>query len=170
MITIADIYKALKLRLEDCFEDLNIQVKDVKNISLPCFNIEYISGNKQEIANETTQTKYSFNIVYFSEEKTLIDLTSIEEKLKTALKKPLKVFYNLINDNVKSCYKFLEAINTNIDFDENDYILTFAINFDFIEPIEIQENNEKTDSNANPYDDEALNNVEKINDITQNFK
>ncbi len=170
MITTADIYKALKLRLEDCFEDLNIQVKDVKNISLPCFNIEYISGNKQEIANETTQAKYSFNIVYFSEEKTLIDLTSIEEKLKTALKKPLKVFYNLINDNVKSCYKFLEAINTNIDFDENDYILTFAINFDFIEPIEIQENNEKTDANANPYDDEALNNVEKINDITQNFK
>ena len=156
MITTANIYKALRLRLEKHFKDINIQIKDIKNIDPPCIYIEYANGSTEDIANETTQAKYLFNIAYFSEEETLIDLTTIEKKLKSAFIKPLKVFYTANAENEKIFYKFLDITNSSTSFDEINYVLTFAINFDFIQPILVSENNEKIKENVNPYDDEAL--------------
>ena len=87
MITTQNIYKAIKTRLSESIPDINCQIKDIKNVTPPCLYVEAGQGSLTEVADNTYQTNEVFNVVYFSESKTLLDLTNVEKRLLTALKK-----------------------------------------------------------------------------------
>lgn len=145
MITTADIYVAIKHRLETVFN--NIQIKDIKNITAPCFYIQYVNSGDNEVANETTQCRVSYNVVYFAENRELAELLAKEEILKTNFKKPLKIGNRFILPTI------------DFDIDEGDeYTLTMGISFDFYQDNEI----------SNPYDKE-LNN-ELMNNLNVNIQ
>ena len=128
MITTANIYKAIRERLEDNFVEEIVQVKDLKNPVEPCFLIEYIGSNDSISANDTLAANYTFNIVYFSKDKTLIDLLRIESRLKNIFKNPIKVEYS---ENSVTKNQFLDISDIDVDIDEDDYILEFELNYRF---------------------------------------
>lgn len=134
MITTANIYVAIKQRLETVFN--NVQIKDIKTITAPCFYIQYVNSEDSEVANDTTQCRASYNVVYFAEERELSELLSKEETLKTNFKKPLKIGNRFI----------LPTIDFDIDEGE-EYTLSMGISFDFYQDNEI----------TNPYDEELNN-------------
>lgn len=127
MITISNINKAIVERLKKygC-----VITKDIKNPNPPCWYISFIANNKTEIANQTYQVRYSFNINYFSDVENLLDLTKSETLLKQAFQKPLKVEYQ--NEDNETLIKFIRISSYEVDFNEEDYILNCVINFDFI--------------------------------------
>lgn len=130
MITTANIYVAIKQRLETVFN--NIQVKDIKTISAPCFYIEYERSNDKTVANETIQTQMSFNVVYFAENNELNELLTTEAILKANFKKPLKVNNRFLTPTL------------DFDTDEGDeYTLSMGLSFEFLQDTEVQ----------NPYDE-----------------
>ena len=144
MITTANIYSAIRQKLENNFSQ-TIQIKDIKNPVEPCFCIEYIGSNDSISANDTLLTNYTFNIVYFSEAKTLIDLVTIESQLKTLFKNPLKVLYS---ENSEDKKQFLEIDGIDVDIDETDYILEFELTYKFNQNLAV-----KNDYSANDDDD-----------------
>lgn len=151
MITTSDIYRAIHTRLETAFEDENIQIKDFKNPVPPCFYIQYVTSKDADVTSDAKQTVTSFNIVYFSEEQSLSDLTEIETRLKAAFKKPLYV-----TDENDVFMKWLEIDNKTSTPNETDYILTYTLDFDFLQDTE----------NDNPYDE--YENDETMNELTVN--
>ena len=151
MITTQDIYRAIRFRLETGFADKNIQVKDDKNPQRPCFYIEYNDVHDRVDADGVINTISQFNIIYFSETRTLLELTEIEKELRKILQKPLK-----ITDIDGSFKKWLEIQNIEITADEDDYILDCDIDFDFLQDSEVD----------NPYDE--YQNDELMNDLTVN--
>ena len=90
-IETTDIYRSLRLLLEKKFQDIKVQIKDVKNPHPPCFYIKYISGTNTQTATEFDNNTCSFDIIYFSEQEKLQDLLSIERELKKIFKYPLKI-------------------------------------------------------------------------------
>lgn len=153
MITTADIYRAIKSRLEATFTNENIQIKDFKNPEPPCFYIQYITSKDIDVTLDTKETITSFNIVYFSDKKTLSDLTEIEKRLKEAFKKPL-----YITDEENNFLKWLEISSKTSNPNETDYILTYTLDFDFLQDTEID----------NPYDE--YENNEMMNELTVNYE
>ncbi len=151
MITTSDIYRAIHTRLETAFENENIQIKDFKNPVPPCFYIQYISSKDSDVTSDTKQTTTSFNIVYFSDDDTLLDLVEIETRLKAAFKKPLYV-----TDENNVFMQWLEIDNKTSTPNETDYILTYTLDFDFLQDAE----------NDNPYDE--YENNETMNELTVN--
>lgn len=145
MITTANIYVAIKQRLETVFN--NVQIKDIKTITAPCFYIEYERTNDKAVANETIQTQISFNVVYFAENNELSELLAKEILLKANFVKPLKVNNRFLTPAI------------DFDIDETDeYTLTMGLSFDFYQDDEV----------ANPYD-ETLNN-ELMNNLNVNMQ
>lgn len=177
MITTQNIYKAIKQRLSDDFSDITNSVKDIKNPDRPCFYVEYIESHDREVANNTIETTCSFDIVYFSDNRTLLDLTEIEKRLRMSLRKPLKVFkiFNeplniseIESDTVdellgvrinnfaagdEQIFGFLDVKDIDISIDEDDYILECSIGFEFLHSANI----------GNPY--EEYDNYELMNDL-----
>ena len=171
MITAANIYKAIKIRLEFFFSDIKLQIKDIKTINPPCVYIELANSNRKEIANETFEATYGFNIVYFSKDETLKDLIQKQNIINKAFKKPLKVvYYSNFNEELSPYIKYLDITSLSFELDETNYILSCGLNFNFIEPQEIYTNNEKLEENKTPYENEALSNKEYMTQIEYSRK
>lgn len=135
MITTQNIYKAIKQRLTEFLPSINCQIKDVKNISAPCLYIEAFTSSINVVADNTIQSNEVFNVVYFSDKETLLDLTNVEKQLLQAFVKPVKLV-------VGSQTRFLHpTISTEID--ETDYVFTLGLTFEFLQSPEV----------ANPYDE-----------------
>lgn len=176
MITTQNIYKAIKQRLSDDFPDITNTVKDIKNPPKPCLYVEYVESHDREVANNTIETTCSFDIVYYSADNTLLDLTEIEKRLRFSLRKPLKVFtvfYEslLVSDAQgikiknfeqlklnrfafgKELFRFLDIKDVETSIDEYEYILECSIGFEFLHDVNI----------GNPYDE--YDNFELMNDL-----
>lgn len=154
MITTQNIYRAIKQRLNSDFSDITNQIKDLKNPARPCFYVEFVESHDRIVANDTIQTTCSFNIVYYSDKKTLLDLTKVEKDLHKSLKKPLKVGYQAGVNETK--YRFLDILDVECEPDEYEYILECAIGFDFMQDNETE----------NPYDEYQNNELMEELDIT----
>ena len=147
MITTQDIYTALKTRLSTDFSDITNQIKDLKNPERPCIYVEYVESHDREVAEDTIETNSQFNIVYFSEEQTLLDLTNIEKRLRQSLKKPLSVEYAVSNN--ESVIKFLDFTEIECEVFEDDYILECSFAFNFLQNADVN----------NPYDEYENNEI-----------
>lgn len=156
MITTQNIYTAIKRRLGMDFPNIANQIKDLKNPDKPCFYIEYVESHDRVVANGTTQTTCSFNIVYYSQAKTLLDLTAVEKALRKSLKKPLKVSYQ--TESGENSVKFLDILDAEFEPDEYEYVLECSIGFDFMQNTEVQ----------NPYDE--YENSEVMEELDINVK
>lgn len=134
MINTDNIYKAIKTRLKQFFKPRDLQIKDIKNISPPCLYIQYVNSSDREVANDTYNTTCLFNVVYFADADTLINLLDVEKQLKKAFKKALPVTYeNNLGETVR---KFIKP-EINSDINEDDYILSISLNFDFIQDADV---------------------------------
>jgi len=151
MITTANIYKSIRYALLRTFQ--NVRIKDLKNIEAPCFYIQYVNSSDREVANDTINTETAFNIVYFSSEQTLIDLTEKETSLRQIFKKPLLITYKNAKKQTKT--RYLQAEEMSSDFDENEYTVVYSINFNFYQDAEVE----------NPYNEELNDNLMEILDI-----
>ena len=77
-----------------------------------------------------------FNLVYFADADTLINLLDIETKLKKAFRKALSVKY--VNNLGKTVSKFIKP-EINSDPDESQkYILVVSLNFEFIQDADME--------------------------------
>ena len=102
------------------------------------------------------ETVCSFNIVYYSQDRNLLDLTNIEKRLRKSLKKPLKVEYKT-SENIDTV-KFLDILDVECEPDEYDYILECSIGFEFLHNTDIE----------NPYDDYENNEIMEEIDVKDN--
>lgn len=137
MITSDNIYKAIKNRLKQIFKSSELQIKDIKNITPPCLYIQYVNSTDKEVANETYNTTCLFNIVYFADADTLLNLLEVENKLKTAFKKALPVTY--INNSDETVIKFIKPeISSDPDENTTEYVLVVSLNFDFIQDADME--------------------------------
>ena len=133
MITTANVYVAIKQRLELLFN--NVEIKDIKTITKPCFYIECTGSNNKTVANETMQSQMTFNVVYFAENNELSELLAKEIILKVNFIKPLKVGSKHLTPTIA------------FEVDELDeYTLTMSLEFDFYQ-----------NNDINPYADEPNN-------------
>lgn len=122
MIGTIELYKAIRERLETFFPEVNVQQKDIKNIERPCFYIQYVGKNFQKTAQEFFEDRISFNIIYFSEKRELLELLEVEEAFLKAFKDPLKIL-----DDTKFIFVEKDAINANLN--EEDYYINLTIDF-----------------------------------------
>ena len=127
MITTANINKAIVETLRANFSEVTI-VKDLKNPKEPCFYVEYISSNDSIAANNTLSSRYVFNIIYYSKERTLIDLVQIESRLKDIFAYPLRVQYT---EHSVNGVQYLNLSSMDSEVDETDYYLEFEIEYNF---------------------------------------
>lgn len=134
MITSDNIYKAIKTRLKQIFKATELQIKDIKDIVPPCLYIQYVNSSDKEVANETYNTTCLFNVVYFADSENLLNLLDVENRLKKALKKAMPVYY--INNFGETVRKFIKP-EVNSDPDENEYILSVSLTFNFIQDADI---------------------------------
>lgn len=135
MITSSNIYNAIKTRLKQIFKAAELQIKDIKNITPPCLYIQYVNSSDKEVANETYNTTCLFNIVYFADAGTLLNLLDVENRLKKAFKKAIPVYY--VNNFGETVRKFIKP-EVNSDPEENtEYILSVSLSFDFIQDADI---------------------------------
>ncbi len=134
MITSDNIYKAIKTRLKQIFKATELQIKDIKDIVPPCLYIQYVNSSDKEVANETYNTTCLFNVVYFADSEKLLNLLDVENRLKKALKKAMPVYY--INNFGETVRKFIKP-EVNSDPDENEYILSVSLTFNFIQDADI---------------------------------
>lgn len=123
-IEMTDIYRSIRLLLEQKFPNITIQKKDIKNPVPPCFYIKFISGTTIQSAIEFETNNCSFDVIYFSNDETLQDLLTIEKELKAIFKKPLKIE---LLDEETICYQEIDSISTNLN--EDDYILNCTLSF-----------------------------------------
>ncbi|MCD8025084.1 MAG: hypothetical protein LUE64_06070 [Candidatus Gastranaerophilales bacterium] len=122
MISTIEIYKAIRERLESNFSDIDVQQKDIKNITRPSFYIQYVGKNFDKIALEYYEDRISFNIVYFSAREELLELLEIEETFIKAFNEPLTI---ADDDYIIQVGK--DAIQANLN--EEDYYLNLTIDF-----------------------------------------
>ena len=134
MITSDNIYKAIKTRLKQIFKATELKIKDIKDIVPPCLYIQYVNSSDKEVANETYNTTCLFNVVYFADSEKLLNLLDVENRLKKALKKAMPVYY--INNFGETVRKFIKP-EVNSDPDENEYILSVSLTFNFIQDADI---------------------------------
>lgn len=183
MITTQNIYKAIKQRLSVDFPEITNQVKDIKNPQRPCFYVELEESHDREVANDTIQTTCTFNVVYYSSDRTLLDLTNIEKRLRLSFRKPLKVFTVFyeplkIKDvhNIKSItntekltinkfafsdkksFRYLNVTDIETSYDEYEYIVECSLGFDFLHSANI----------SNLYDE--YENIEIMEELEINMK
>lgn len=121
MIATSNIYQSIKTVLEN-HTDATVQIKDIKTPTPPCYYIKYINGVDRLTATDYVESSISFEVIYFSAEKTLTDLMEQEILLKQLFSKPLKIEYN-----ESAIYQ--EIDNITISFNEDDYILNCKLEF-----------------------------------------
>ena len=147
MITSDNIYRAIKTRLKEFFKPKDLQIKDIKNIEAPCLYVQYVNSSDNEVANDTISTKCLFNVVYFASVEALTNLLEVETRLKKAFKKALPVEY--VNANGEKVRKFIKP-EVDSDPDENDYIFSMSLNFEFLQDAEIEIDEFNTGEFDNP--------------------
>ncbi len=126
MIETTDIYRSIKKLLEANFSTVPVQTKDIKTPNPPCFYIKYITGKSIQTAAELENTEYSFEIIYFAKEESLLELLEAETKLKEILKKPLCI--ELADENTTAKQKQFQEIDSySITLNEQDYVLSCII-------------------------------------------
>ena len=123
-IETADLYRSIKKRIEDNFENIPVQIKDKKNPNPPCFYIDFVSRVDTQTATEFENNSIIFDIVYFSDEQTLRDLTRKEKVLRRIFKKPLKIE---LTENEETTIQYQEIDSISINFNEDDYILNCSL-------------------------------------------
>lgn len=149
-IETADLYRSIKKRIEDNFENIPVQIKDKKNPHPPCFYIDFVSRIDSQTATEYENNSIIFDIVYFSEEQTLRDLTRKEKVLRRIFKKALEI--ELTENNVNTVqYQEIDSISFN--FNEDDYILNCTLNIS----LDQYSDDFGTDDSDNDYTMEELN-------------
>lgn len=133
MITVIDLYRAIRETLEGAFENITIQNKDFKLPERPCFYIKYISGIDSQVGDEVFQNACAFDIIYFGEEEQVMELLEVQEKLQELFKKPLKL--RLSNDSEEATqYQEINDVSSNLN--EDDYILNCTISITLVQTAE----------------------------------
>lgn len=122
MFSTIELYKAIRERLESAFPNVLIQQKDIKNITRPSFYIQYVGKSFDKQAQEYFEDRISFNIVYFAQNESLLELLEVEETFTMAFNTPLTVA-----DNTNTVEVNLDAIQSNLN--EEDYYLNLTIDF-----------------------------------------
>lgn len=135
MIGTIELYRAVRERLEEFFPNVTVQQKDIKNIQRPSFYIQYVGKSFNKIASEYYEDRISFNIVYFAEKSELLELLEIEETILTAFKTPL-----IIPDDTNIIFVEKDALNDNLN--EEDYYISFVVDFVLTQKAVIEENGE----------------------------
>ena len=72
--------------------------------------------------------------MYFADADKLLNLLEVENRLKKAFKKAIPVYY--VNNFGETVRKFIKP-EVNSDPDENEYILSVSLSFDFIQDADI---------------------------------
>ena len=163
MFSTIELYKAIRERLTESFPNVLIQQKDIKNITRPSFYIQYVGKNIDKQAQEYFEDRISFNIIYFAQNESLLELLEVEETFTMAFNTPLTV---ADDTNIVEVEK--ESIQSNLN--EEDYYLNLTIDFalmqreikaetgDDMEYIGVEndnENNQKFDEYMEDIEDDA---------------
>lgn len=122
MFSTIELYRAIRERLESAFPNILIQQKDIKNITRPSFYIQYVGKNIGKIAQEYSEDRISFNIIYFAQNESLLELLEIEETFTMAFNTPLTVA-----DDTNTVEVEKDSIQSNLN--EDDYYLNLTIDF-----------------------------------------
>lgn len=131
MFTIIDFYRCIRQTLETEFVDIPVQVKDLKNPHPPCFYIKLIINNAVQTAQEFETITMSFDIIYFSNDETLLDLLKIQDKLQKLFQYPLKIMP--LNSTKIT---FVEITGANSTIDEDEYVIHFNIDIEYTRTLE----------------------------------
>lgn len=140
MISVIELYKAIRERLEEKFPNITVQQKDIKNIVHPSFYIQYVGKNLDKQAQIFHEDRISFNIVYFSEKESLLELLEIEEAFILAFNAPL-----IIQDNTKVIEIEKDALQSNLN--EEDYFLSITLDFVLMQTMSDEKSIEELDEN-----------------------
>ena len=122
MFSTIELYRAIRERLTESFPNVLIQQKDIKNITRPSFYIQYVGKNIDKQAQEYFEDRISFNIIYFAQNESLLELLEVEETFTMAFNTPLTVADDI---NIVEVEK--ESIQSNLN--EEDYYLNLTIDF-----------------------------------------
>lgn len=123
-INTINIYSALTEKLTALFPTKTVQIKDIKNITRPCFYVRFITESTKK-QSKIEHSEQSFEIIYFAEENKLLELLEVKEKLKDFLNSP----FALENKEV-------EPIDLSIQINEDDYYLQATFDFEIEQLIE----------------------------------
>lgn len=163
MFSTIELYRAIRERLTESFPNVLIQQKDIKNITRPSFYIQYVGKNIDKQAQEYFEDRISFNIIYFAQNESLLELLEVEETFTMAFNTPLTV---ADDTNIVEVEK--ESMQSNLN--EEDYYLNLTIDFaimqreinaetgDDMEYIGVEidnENNQKFDEYMEDIEDDA---------------
>lgn len=124
MIETTDIYRSIRERLEETFENIPVQTKDLKTPKPPCFYIKYVTGSGTQTAEEFCREDCSFDVIYFADEEKLLDLLNVKKKLGLIFKKPLKI---KISDKSETKFQYQEIDSVSIYLNEEDYVLNCTL-------------------------------------------
>jgi hypothetical protein len=122
MFSTIELYRAIRERLEETFPNILVQQKDIKNITRPSFYIQYVGKNFDKQAQEFFEDRISFNIIYFAEKESLLELLEVEETFTMAFNAPL-----LVADDTNIVRVEKDALQSNLN--EDDYYLNLTIDF-----------------------------------------
>ena len=122
MFSTIELYRAIRERLESAFPKILVQQKDIKNITRPSFYIQYVGKNFEKIALDYSEDRISFNIVYFAQKESILELLEVEETCINAFNTPLTV---ADNTNIVEVEK--DSIQSNLN--EEDYYINLTIDF-----------------------------------------
>ena len=122
MFSTIELYRAIRERLESAFPNITVQQKDIKNITRPSFYIQYIGKNFDKQAQEYFEDRISFNVIYFAQNESLLELLEVEETFTMAFNTPL-----LVADNTNIVQVEKDALQS--DLNEDDYYISFTIDF-----------------------------------------
>ncbi len=146
MIEITDIYHSIKELLESNFDNIPVQLKELKTPKPPCFYIKFNSSTEKQIAQEYKEDNISIDIIYFSQNEELNDLLRIQKELNRLFHKPLKIkLSNELKTEIQ--YQEIEKIATSLN--EQDYVLNCTITLNVKQRLDL-------DNRFDEYDNENL--------------
>ena len=124
MIEITDIYRSINKLLIKNFENIPVQIKDLKVPNPPCFYIKFITETTSQTAQDYQQNNCSFDVIYFASDENLLELLEIKEKLEHIFKKPLQIE---LTNNSETIIQYQEINNIDVSLNEEDYVLNCTI-------------------------------------------
>ena len=125
MLTPIDFYRGIKSKLETYFPNILVQTKDIKTPLAPCFYIQFVSLNSNQIAVGYKTDLINFNVIYFAKNESLLELLEMQNKLEILFEEPLEL---IKQDDKKVYYQEIQSQNCNLN--EDDYILTLSLDFE----------------------------------------
>lgn len=153
MIEVTDIYRSIKELLEKTFEDIPVQIKDLKVPKPPCFYIKYVTGAGLQTAEEYKQDECSFDIIYFAKNEKLLDLLKIQKTLNLIFHKPLKI---KLTSGTESKIQYQEIDNITTNLNEKDYVLNCTISMTVEQKLDLENRFDEYDN------DEIMDEMEYI--------